>query len=143
MKMDEQGKQRYLEKWTSNFHHLLIQILVWINFQNSDCDFWNDEICFMTVQPRFMCVELVYIGYITQNYIDLKYLVGDKDQTTQLVLWHHIIVIPGLLFGLYAGFAVPLTTNIACACEISAIFMNYRSMWTKEETNEQVVPMVN
>ena len=24
MKMDEQGKQRYLEKWTSNFHHLLI-----------------------------------------------------------------------------------------------------------------------
>ena len=78
--MDTKTQNRYLEKWTSNFHHILCSILAAINiWYLSDCDIWNDDVCFMTAEARYTCVELIYIGYLTQNYYDLKYLIGDKD----------------------------------------------------------------
>ena len=142
--MDQQTKNRYLEKWTSNFHHILAAILAASNFWYiSDCDIWTDDVCFMTSRPYFSCVELFYIGYVTQNYYDLKYLVGDNDKTTRLVLIHHCMVVPCVLLGLLCGFGVPAVSNIALFSEISCVFMNYRAMWSTKETNEQLIPMVN
>ena len=142
--MDQQTKNRYLEKWTSNTHHILASVLAAINiWYVSDCDIWTDDVCYMTAQPYYTTVELIYVGYTTMNYYDLKYLVGDNDKTTKLVLIHHCMVVPGLIAGLIAGFGVPVTTNIALFSEISCVFMNYRAMWTTKETNEQIIPMVN
>lgn len=52
------------------------------------------------------------------------------------------MVIPGVFIGIWAGFAAPGVGNIACFCEISAIFLNYRSMWSKDEMND-TLPSIN
>jgi hypothetical protein len=52
------------------------------------------------------------------------------------------MVIPGVLIGIWAGFAAPGVSNLACLCEISAIFLNYRSMWSKDEMND-TLPVIN
>jgi hypothetical protein len=52
------------------------------------------------------------------------------------------MVIPGVFVGIWAGFAAPSVGNLACFCEISAIFLNYRSMWSKEEMND-TLPSIN
>jgi hypothetical protein len=57
-------------------------------------------------------------------------------------MWHHIIGNTGFFCGLYAGFGMPSVANIALTCEISTFFLNYRSMYSKEQLNDRV-PLVN
>lgn len=52
------------------------------------------------------------------------------------------MVVVGVWLGMYGGFAAPGISNVACFCEVSAIFLNYRSMWSKEEMNDPV-PTLN
>ena len=72
-------KQRYLEKWTSNVHHVIIVCLTSFNFMYQTCEegegqnFFNNDVCFMQVDPKFVMAEMVYVGYLTQNYIELKF----------------------------------------------------------------------
>lgn len=96
----------------------------------------------MTVNPQFVCIEMVYLGYITQNWIELRFMINDQDQTSKMLAAHHIMVVIGCLTGLYGGYATPGVSNIACLCEISAIFLNYRGMWTKDEMND-CLPTIN
>jgi hypothetical protein len=69
-------------------------------------------------------------------------MINDTDPTSKQLLAHHQMVIPGCLIGIWAGFAAPGVSNVACFCEISAIFLNYRSMWGKEEMNDNL-PAIN
>ena len=144
MKKEEKDKLRYLEKWNSNWNHLILILMVYFNFQEAlkDCNFFNDDVCFLKMKPRFVALEMVYIGYMTENYIEYRYWVGDKDKTTQQMLWHHIMVVIGVFLGMIGGYGCPGVANMACLCEVSAIFLNYRSMWTKEEMNDPI-PTLN
>ena len=144
MDKNEKQKMRYLEKWNSNWNHVLVMIMCYWNYLESqkDCDFFTDDVCFMTMKPRFVAVEMVYIGYITENFIEYKYWIADTDATSKQMLWHHVIVVTGCWLGMYGGFAAPGVSNCACFCEVSAIFLNYRSMWSKEEMNDPI-PTLN
>ena len=119
--------------------------MVYWGFSNEECGafgwFFND-ICFLQVDTNFVNIELVYLGYMTQNYIELRYMINDQDPTSKQLLAHHQMVIPGVFIGIWAGFAAVGTSNLACLCEISAIFLNYRSMWNKEEMND-TLPSIN
>lgn len=79
MDKDEKGKLRYLEKWNSNWNHVIVMIMCYINYieASKDCDFFTDDVCFLKMKPRFVAVEMVYIGYITENFIEYKYWIGD------------------------------------------------------------------
>ena len=70
-------------------------------------------------------------------------MIGDTDKTSREMLIHHQMVISGCLIGIWAGFAAPSVGNLACFCEISAIFLNYRSMWSKEEMNDPLPSLNN
>jgi hypothetical protein len=96
----------------------------------------------MTVDTSFVCIELVYLGYMTQNYIELRYMINDTDPTSMQLLAHHKMVIPGVFVGIWAGYSSPGISNVACLCEISAIFLNYRSMWSKDLMND-TLPSIN
>jgi hypothetical protein len=96
----------------------------------------------MKLRPRFVAVEMVYIGYITENFIEYKYWIADNDPTSKQMIIHHVMVVTGVWMGLYGGFAAAGVSNCACFCEVSAIFLNYRSMWSKKEMNDPI-PTVN
>lgn len=66
IEMDQKTKNRYLEKWTSNLHHIMAAILAAINiWYVSDCNILTDDVCFMTAKSYFTSVELFYVGYVT------------------------------------------------------------------------------
>jgi len=58
------------------------------------------------------------------------------------MIWHHYLVILGIFCGLYGGFTTVLVSNLGSLCEVSAIFLNYRSFFTKEEMNDPI-PTIN
>ena len=78
---DPVGKQRYLEKWNSNVHHVIIFCFVYYGYTHQDIQnpfvFFTDDVVFMTVNPTFVCIEMVYLGYITQNWIELRFMIND------------------------------------------------------------------
>ena len=57
-------------------------------------------------------------------------------------MMHHIIGLSGLFCGLYTGYGIPSIANIALTCELSTFFLNYRSMYTKDELNN-TIPLIN
>jgi len=133
-------RMRYLEKWTSNVHHVLIVYLTYYNFKNQDCEiegesFFSNDVCMLQVDSKFVMAELVYLGYMTENFIELKFWINDQDPTAKQMIWHHYLVLFGIACGLHGGYATILVANLASLCEISAIFLNYRSFFTKEEQN--------
>lgn len=79
----EKDKLRYLEKWNSNWSHVLLMIIILINYQYEDCSFFKDDICFMKAKPSLIALDMIYLGYMTENYIEYKYWVADTDKTTQ------------------------------------------------------------
>lgn len=40
------------------------------------------------------------------------------------------------------GYGVPSAANVALTCELSTFFLNYRTMYNKDEMNEKI-PLVN
>ena len=144
MEKDEKAKLRYLEKWNSNWNHVIVMIMVVVNYmkESQECDFFRDDVCFMKLKPSYVCIEMVYIGYITENLVEYKFWIGDKDATSKQMVIHHVMVIIGVWMGLYGGFAAAGVSNVACFCEVSAIFLNYRSMWTKDQQNDPI-PTIN
>jgi hypothetical protein len=58
MEKTEKEKLRYLEKWNSNYNHVIVMIMVYVNYLEAakDCDFFTDDVCFMKLKPRFVAV---------------------------------------------------------------------------------------
>lgn len=57
-------------------------------------------------------------------------------------LFHHVIGTTGLFVGVMAGYGAAGIANLSVLTEISTIFLNYRSMFSKNELNN-LIPMVN
>ena len=115
---------------------------------HSECEgaynfiFMYDPVCFYTVDT--VCVKALCItsGYLSYDYILYRFFMNQKDPLNQQTMWHHIIGVSGLFCGLYTGYGIPSIANVALLCEISTIFLNYRTMYSKDELNLPV-PLVN
>ena len=57
-------------------------------------------------------------------------------------LIHHIIGTSGMLIGVLAGYGTAGIANLTVLSEMSTIFLNYRSMYTKEQLSD-LVPQIN
>ena len=136
-------KAYYLSTWTANVHHLFIFVYSAYQFlANSSCEgayplIWmKDETCFLTVQKEFVYAGFITMGYLAYDYIIQKYYVADTSPLGQQTLWHHINGCTGLLIGMSSGYGI---TGVACfslLVEISTIFLNYRSMYSKERMGD-------
>jgi len=84
--------------------------------------------------------NLVTIGYLSYDFILYKFFMPPNDLNFQSTM-HHVVGILGIGSGLVVGFGIPCSSNIALLCEISTFFLNYRTMYTKDEMNESI-PLV-
>ena len=45
--------------------------------------YFKDDVCFMKAKPSLIALDMIYLGYMTENYIEYKYWVADTDKTTK------------------------------------------------------------
>jgi hypothetical protein len=81
-------------------------------------------------------------GYMTYDFCVQKFFVGGDDALAKQTLFHHIIGVFGIFLALFTGYGYCGTSSVIFLCEISTFFMNYRSMYSKEELGLPV-PMFN
>ena len=147
-KKDWNKQVEYISLWTANTHHFLICSIATYTMCHSECEnaynfiFIYDPVCFYTLDNGCVVSSLITSGYLTYDYILYRFFMDQKDPVNQQTMWHHIIGTSGLFCGLYTGFGIPTIANCAMFCELSTIFLNYRSMYTKEELNS-TVPLIN
>ena len=147
-KKDKNDKLLFAGLWTANTHHFVVNILVLMTIyypkcnpntflaqvREEDCFYYSDSLAVRNLM--FTC------GYLTYDLILLFTVYDQKDKLTTQMKWHHVVGSSGLVAAIYAGYCFPNLGNIALTCEVSTMFLNYRSMYTKEELGKPV-PMVN
>lgn len=148
MTKDAQKKLEYLSLWTANTHHLTIFLTaIWV-MCNSECEgaypfiFLYDPVCFYTQDNLCVKSVLVTCGYLTYDFILYRFFMDQKDPLNRQTIWHHIVGTSGLFCALYTGYGLPSVANVALICELSTIFINYRSMYSKEQLNA-TLPLIN
>ena len=142
----ELERYEYLQLWAANCHHVLIVPIALYTMRNSECEgsypymYLSDKQCFYTPDSGCVKANLVTLGYLSYDFILYKFFMPPNDLNFQTTM-HHVFGVLGLGSGLLLGFGMPCSQNIALLCEISTFFLNYRTMYTKEELN-QPTPMV-
>ena len=140
----------FLSVWVANVHHIIAFSLAVYNFYFPDCggtgrpfEWFYDEVCFLTVDKRFVFACLFCCGYLTFDYIVQAYIAEVKGDLAALTLFHHIIGGSGLFIGLSCGFGAPGIGNLTLICEISSIFLNYRTLLFSRDDVEGFIPLAN
>lgn len=93
---------------------------------------FRDETCMMTMDKRHVYTAALTAGYLIYDFIIQFWYVGATDALAMQTVIHHIIGTSGLFVGVMAGYGAPGIANLSVLCEISTIFLNYRSMFSKE-----------
>ena len=138
----------YLQLWTGNCHHFIICFVAYYFLTHSECDgaydyiFLKEKKCFYTVDSGCIKANFVTIGYLSYDFILYRFFMPTDSALNQQSMWHHVVGILGLGCGMLTGFGVPSAANVALTCELSTFFLNYRTMYSKEELNKPI-PLVN
>ena len=147
-KKNSTEKSVFVALWTANVHHLIINYFVFQSILYPTCNpsmalaQMRDELCYWTADEIAVRNLMITCGYLTYDFIILLNFYEFKDNFTQQMLKHHFMGASGLFATIYVGYSVAGLGNIALTCEVSTLFLNYRSMYSKEELGKPV-PMVN
>jgi hypothetical protein len=134
--------------WTANFHHLIINTLVFYSIFYPNCNpnqalsVLRDERCMFF--PDFAAARnlLFTCGYLSYDFLILMFLYPREDKLTSQMMWHHFMGGSGLIATILVGYSFPNLGNYAMTCEVSTFFLNYRNMYNKDELGK-TFPMVN
>lgn len=102
----------------------------------------NNKMCSLHVEKQAVRNLLFSYAYFVVDMFVLVFYVRQWDTLSVQTMQHHVIIIVGFGFTFYYGYAQFWYGNIGMLCEISSVFLNYRSMFSKEEMNN-TFPMVN
>jgi len=141
MNKDKLNRAEYLQLWTANCHHLAVVPISFYILYNSECEgsypfiFLRDKQCFYTADSGCVKSNFITVGYLAYDFILYKFFMPNNELNWQSTM-HHVVGIIGIISGMTVGFGIPCATTIALLSEISTFFLNYRTMYTKEELNQ-------
>ena len=94
----------------------------------------------MQVDKNLVKASIISMGYLTYDYICLKFLLNPEGNF--LTEMHHICGCVGMLIGVLAGYANVAISAFTLISELSTVNLNYRSMYKKEEYGE-CIPQIH
>ena len=74
-------------------------------------------------------------GFLTMDYVVLKFLLLDRNKLTKQTEIHHFMASSGFTIALFSGYAIAGISTCSLICEISSLFLNYKDMFSKENKN--------
>ena len=130
-----QKKLIYSQMWAGNSHHVAILFFVFYNFMYSECEgsypliFFYDDICFYNIDRSCVRTTLITCGYLTYDGLLLSIYFTKERPITYQTIGHHIVAMVVLLCAIYTGYSIGTLTTATLVCEISSVFLNYRSIF--------------
>lgn len=125
--------------WAGNSHHVSILIFVLYNFMYSECDgsyplkFFYDDVCFYTIDRSCVRTALITCGYLTYDFLLLTLFFTKERPITYQTIFHHCIAFVVLMCAFHTGYSMGTLTTATLLCEISSVFLNYRSIFIERK----------
>ena len=66
-------KYEHAEKIGTTIHHLIIVSFVIHNFTTLECNWFTNDVCFMTVKPRFVKPLMIACAHFVHDMICMKF----------------------------------------------------------------------
>lgn len=92
-----------------------------------------DDVCHMTVDPRHAVNGFFFMGYLLQDFIQMKFWIRDSSKNAQEMTVHHIFATIATLLCLNSGYMSIGLVNLMTLMEFSTPPLNYRWLYPKEE----------
>ena len=96
---------------------------------------FSSDMCQAQVNEGFAKVLLGTISYLTFDFVVLTFMYENKDKQEMQYWWHHVVTLTAMISSLAAGYGITNIGSISLLCEISTIFLNFRSAFSKEQQN--------
>ena len=142
----EEERKTYVLGFVANIHACAIVTMIFTYIGTYECSSdkslfaWvSNDSCFVTVDQfavynilftfAYHCFDTFMI-YITESKME-----GADDQLKGQMLCHHGMIIIGVLASFNLGYGLIWVVNLMFLAEASNFFLNYRSMYKKEELN--------
>lgn len=81
-------------------------------------------------------------GYLIYDYIVQVYLCADANPLLNQIKFHHYVVFTAMTCGLFVGYGYIAVGFIGLSIELSSIFLNYRSLYRREELSKPVPTVI-
>lgn len=126
-------------------HHLIIfGYIIYIAFWHS-CDSKHsyiyvlaDDVCLMQVKKEAVYGFMFTMGYLIYDYIIQVYYCAESNPLLSQIQFHHYIVFTGMICGLVVGYGFVAVGFLGLSIELSSIFLNYRSLFKREEMSKPI-----
>jgi len=125
--------------WAGNVHHVAILVLVVYFLINSECEdsypliFFYDDVCFYNLDRNCVMTALVTCGYLTYDFLLLSLFFTKERPITYQTIGHHIVGGIVLICALNTGYSMGALATCSLVCEISSVFLNYRSIFIERK----------
>lgn len=85
-----------------------------------------------------MKISIFTAAYLSYDFIIQKFYVKGQDEVSKQMLWHHIFGVGSILLGNIGGYGQCGLSALLLLVEVSTVFLNYRSMYNKDEIGQSV-----
>jgi len=75
------------------------------------------------------------MGYLCYDLIVQVWYCGEAQDMLGVIIFHHISIFVGLVGSMVVGYGFITVAFFVLTIEVSSIFLNYRSIYSKEELN--------
>lgn len=85
-----------------------------------------------------MKIGIFTASYLSYDFVIQKFYVKGEDDISKQMLWHHFFGVSTILLGNIGGYAQTGLIALMLLVEMSTVFLNYRSMYNKDEIGQPV-----
>lgn len=144
LKFNSSERWYWVSNWAANVHHICICSYIvytcgWTYCSKTDKPYIYalvDEVCLMEVHKDAVYGIMFTLGYFIYDYIAQVYFSAEANNMLGQIKFHHIIVLTAMTCGLFVGYGFVTIGFIGLSIEFSTIFLNYRSLFSREELSK-------
>lgn len=142
MNKTELVRKRWLANLVGNTHHFLILAFAFYAFSAPSCadpyplKWFSDDLCFITVDFKFVYASLFTAGFLTYDFRIQKNLNDIEEEADKLLLFHHVFGVVAIINAIIGGYGNAGISCLALLVEVSSLFLNYRILIDRSDYNK-------
>lgn len=135
-------QKRWLANLVGNTHHCIILIFAFYAFSVPRCadpfplKWFADDLCFITVDFKFVYASLFTAGFLTYDFRIQKNMNDIEEEKDNLLLFHHVFGVIAIINAIIGGYGNAGISCLALLVEVSSLFLNYRILINREDYNK-------
>lgn len=147
----ENFKWYYVQNYAGNVHHLSIFTYCIYSLFTVKCGnkgntmiaaVNGDMLCLLSAQKEAVFGMVFTMGYLVYDLFVQVFWCQDAQDMLGQIIFHHCSIFIGMVLTMWLGYGFVVVGLFLLTIEISTIFFNYRSNYTREELSKPLPTLI-